>query len=65
MTEYNIVNFKLSDSQLSKVRSAIKNNEGITIQVGLKNVTDNGNITLHLTNRQMMKIKELSSDKQV
>ena len=30
MVQYNTVNAKLSNSQLNKLKSAVKNNEGIT-----------------------------------
>ena len=33
MVEYNRINAKLSDSQLNKLQSAIKNKQGITLRM--------------------------------
>ena len=33
MTEYNSLNMKLSDSQLDKLKSAIKNETGIVLRI--------------------------------
>ena len=37
MVEYNIINAKLSNLQLSKLKTAVKNNEGTTLRLGAKN----------------------------
>ena len=37
MVEYNTINTKLSNLQLSKLKIAIKNNEGTTLRLGAKN----------------------------
>ena len=65
MSSYKTVSIRLSPSQLTKLRNAIKNNEGITIQVGSRNVNGNGNVTLNLTDSQINKIDKLASGKQV
>ena len=65
MSSYKTVSIRLSPSQLTKLRNAIKNNEGITIQVGSRNVNGNGNVTLNLTDTQVDKVNKLASGKQV
>ena len=65
MSSYKTVSIRLSPSQLTKLRNAIKNDEGITIQVGSRNVNGNGNVTLNLTDSQINKIDKLASGKQV
>ena len=37
MVEYNKVNLKLSNLQLSKLKNAVKNNNGTTLRIGNKN----------------------------
>ena len=37
MVEYNTINAKLTTLQLSKLKTAIKNNEGTTLTLGVKN----------------------------
>ena len=36
MVEYNKVNVKLSDSQLNKLQSALKNQTGVTLRMSMK-----------------------------
>ena len=36
MTECNKVSVKLSDSQLNKLKSAVKNHTGVTLRMGMK-----------------------------
>ena len=36
MVEYNIVNAKLSDSQLNKLKSAVKNKHGTTLRLNAR-----------------------------
>ena len=36
MVEYNIVNAKLSDSQLNKLKSAVKNRQGTTVRMNIR-----------------------------
>ena len=37
MVEYTKVNVKLTNIQLSKLKKAVKSNEGATLQIGIKN----------------------------
>ena len=41
MVEYNTVNAKLSNSQLNKLKTAVKTNEGITLTISAKMVSAN------------------------
>ena len=45
MVEYNKVNVKLSDFQLNKLKSAAKNQTGVTLRMNIK--TFNGNNITH------------------
>ena len=45
MVEYNKVNVKLSDSQLNKLKSAVKVKKGVTLRMKIK--TFNGNNFYH------------------
>ena len=49
MVEYSKVNVKLSDTQLKKLKTAVKNKTGTTLRIGFKII--NGNELL-LTTRQ-------------
>ena len=49
MVEYYKVNFKLSDSQLNKLKNAIKNQTGVTLR-----------ITIYLMNYYWQQDKKLS-----
>ena len=42
MTQYSSVNLKLSDSQVDKLKSVMKNETGVTLRLSL-NMTDNSN----------------------
>ena len=56
MVEYNKVNVILSDSQLNKIKSAVKNQTGVTLRMNIKMF--NGNNLPHellLTGRQTTK----------
>ena len=58
MVEYNKVNVKLSDTQLKKLKNAVKNKTGTTLRISLKMF--NGNNLPHellLTTRQKTKIR--------
>ena len=60
MVEYNKVNVKLSDSQLNKLQSAVKNKTGVTLRMSTKMF--DGNKLPHellLTTRQKTKLKML------
>ena len=41
MVEYNKVSVKLSDSQLNYLKSAIKNQTGVTLQMNIKMFNEN------------------------
>ena len=58
MVEYNKVNVKLSDTQLKKLKNAVKNKTGTTLRISLKMF--NGNNLPHellLTTRQKTKLR--------
>ena len=58
MVEYTKVNVKLSDSQIKKLKDAVKDNTGTTLRISLKMF--NGNDLPHellLTTRQKAKIR--------
>ena len=58
MVEYSKVNVKLSDSQIKKLKDAVKDNTGTTLRIDLKMF--NGNDLPHellLTTRQKTKIR--------
>ena len=58
MVEYSKVNVKLSDTQLKKLKTAIKNKTGTTLRISLKMF--NGNNLPHelsLTTRQKIKLR--------
>ena len=61
MTEYNSVNIKLSNSQLNKVKTAVKNETDVVIRISpnmIGDSNDKGNFPheLLLTNRQVSRI---------
>ena len=58
MVEHNTVNFKLSNSPLNKLKSAVKSNEGTTLRINARMF--NGNNLPHellLTTRQTTKLR--------
>ena len=58
MVEYSKVNVKLSDTQLKKLKTAVKNKTGTTLRINLKMF--NGNDLSHelfLTTRQKTKLR--------
>ena len=58
MIEYNKINAKLSNLQLSKLKTAVKNNEGTTLRINSKNFnSDNLPHELFLTQRQITKLR--------
>ena len=60
MVEYSKVNVKLTDTQLKKLKSAVKNKTGITLRTSLKML--NGNDLPHellLTTRQKTKLRNV------
>ena len=63
MTQYNSLNVKLSNSQLSKLKSAIKNENDVVLRLSsnmVGNSNDNTNFPheLSLTNRQVESIRK-------
>ena len=58
MVEYKTINVKLSDSQLNKLKSAVKNKQGTTLRMNAKMFNGN-NLPqeLSLTTRQTTKLK--------
>ena len=57
MVEYNTINAKLSDSQLNKLKSAVRNKQGTTLRINAK--TSSANNLPHellLTTRQTTKL---------
>ena len=56
MVEYTKVNVKLTNLQLSKLKKAVKNNDGATLRIGIKNFNnDELPHELLLTTRQSTK----------
>ena len=63
MIEYSKVNVKLSDSQIKKLKDAVKDNTGTTLRISLKMF--NGNNLSHeilLTTRQKTKLRNAFND---
>ena len=63
MTQYNSLNIKLSNSQLSKLKSSIKNETDVVLRISsnlINNLSDNTNFRhkLLLTNRQVANIRK-------
>ena len=64
MTQYNTLNVKLSNSQLNKLKSAIKNGTGVTLKlssnlIGSSNDEANFSHKLLLTDTQVQKFVKL------
>ena len=58
MIEYNKINVKLSNLQLSELKKATKNNEGTTLRIGAKMFNQNDlPHELYLTQRQTTKLR--------
>ena len=59
MVEYSKVNVKLSDAQLKKLKTAVKNKTGITLRISLKMFNRNDlPHELLLTTRQKTKLRD-------
>ena len=63
MTQYNSLNVKLSNSQLNKLKSSIKNETDVVLRISsnmVSNSNDNTNFPheLLLTNRQIANIRK-------
>ena len=64
MTQYNTVNVKLSNSQLNKLKSGIKNNAEVTLKISSNVIGDSNdeNNFLHkflLTNTQVSSLRKV------
>ena len=57
MTQYNSLNVKLSNSQLSKLKSSIKNETDVVLRIS-SNMVGNFPLELLLTNRQVANIRK-------
>ena len=67
MTEYNSVNVQLSNSQLNKLKTAVKNETDVVIRISphmIGDSNDKGNFPheLLLTNRQVSSIRKAFSN---
>ena len=66
MTQYNNLNVKLSDSQLNKLKSAIKNETNATLRISSDIIINNNNTNfpheLLLTDRQVANIRKAFSN---
>ena len=63
MVEDSKVNVRLSDKQLEKLKTAVKNNAGTTLRISLKMLdVDNLPHELSLTTRQKTKLRNASSN---
>ena len=63
MVEYSKVNVRLSDKQLEKLKTAVKNNAGTTLRMSLKMLdVDNLPHELSLTTKQKTKLRNASSN---
>ena len=61
MTQYNILNVKLSNSQLNKLKSAIKNETKVVLRLSSNMIGDNETNFPHrlsLTNRQVANLRK-------
>ena len=64
MTQYNSLNVKLSNSQLNKLKSSIKNETDVVLRISSNMVSDSNDNTnfpheLLLTNRQLANIRKV------
>ena len=63
MVEYSKVNVRLSDKQLEKLKTSVKNNARTTLRMSLKMLdVDNLPHELSLTTRQKTKLRNASSN---
>ena len=64
MTQYNSLNVKLSNSQLNKVKSAIKNETEVVLRLSSNMISDNETNFPHklLTNRQVSNLRKAYSN---
>ena len=60
MAKYNTVNAKLSDSELNKLKSAVKNKQGTTLRMNARMFSANNlRHELLLTTRQTTKLNQM------
>ena len=57
MVEYNKLNVKLSDLQLSNLKSAVKNRQGLTLRMNFKMFNETNLTRELLTTRQTTKLR--------
>ena len=57
MVDYSTINAKLSNLQLSKLKIAVKNNEGTTLRLGAKNFNNEQLPHELLTQKQITKLR--------
>ena len=63
MVEYNTINAKLTNLQLSKSKTAVKNNEGTTLRLGAKNFNkEQLPHELFLTQKQITKLRNSNNN---
>ena len=66
MTQYNSLNVKLSNSQLNKLKSAIKNETEVVLRLSSNMIGDDETNFTHellLTNRQVSNLRKAFVDK--
>ena len=63
MVEYTKVNVKLINLELSKLKKAVKSNEGATLRIGIKNFNKDLPHELVLTTRQSTKLRNAINNK--
>ena len=66
MTQYNSLNVKLSNSQLNKLKSAIKNKTEVVLRLSSNMISDdeaNFPHKLLLTNRQVSNLRKVFANK--
>ena len=68
MTQYNSLNVKLSNSQLNKFKSAIKNKTEVVLRLSSNMIGDNETNFLHkllLINRQVANLRKAFANQQI
>ena len=63
MMQYNSSNLKLSNSQLKKLKSAIKNETGVVLRSSSNTIGDDFPHKLLLTNRQVTNLSKTFANK--
>ena len=68
MTQYNSLNVKLSNSQLNKLKSTIKNETEVVLRLSSNMIGDNETNFLHkllLINRQVANLRKAFANQQI